>query len=91
MKKLEAGGARVAYNDPYAPIIRMTHDHAQFCGRCSVPLTDRERGYDLILPATAHHAYRWHDVSQLVIHWWIPATASSPRLPGSYLPSTIFS
>jgi len=60
LKKLEAKGARVAYHDPYVPVIRPSREHADLAGRKSAEVTD---AYDLILLATHHEFYREFDFS----------------------------
>lgn len=60
MKKLEAKGAQVSYNDPYVPVIKPTREHPQFAGRKSVDITDN---YDCILVATHHDEYKQFDFS----------------------------
>ncbi|PXA03689.1 nucleotide sugar dehydrogenase [Coraliomargarita sinensis] len=58
MKKLEAKGATVDYNDPYVPVIKVTREHPQYAGRKSVEITD---DYDCILVATHHDEYKDFD------------------------------
>ncbi len=58
IRKLEARGASVDYNDPHVPIIKPTREHPEYAGRRSVPLSDN---YDCILLATQHDEYRDHD------------------------------
>lgn len=55
MEKLQASGAKVAYYDPYVPVIRPTREHAQWTGTKSVTW-DREtiESYDLVLISTNH-------------------------------------
>jgi UDP-N-acetyl-D-glucosamine dehydrogenase len=55
MEKLEAHGAIVDYNDPYVPEIRPSREFSRYAGRSSKPI---EKGYDLILIATAHDEYK---------------------------------
>ena len=55
MEKLGEMGAKVAYNDPYIPVMRKTRQFPQFAGRRSVPIGN---GYDLMLIATAHDEYK---------------------------------
>lgn len=55
IQRLEELGARVDYNDPYIPAIRLTREFPQYAGRKSVEISP---GYDLILIATAHDDYR---------------------------------
>lgn len=59
-EKLEAKGAVVCYNDPYVPEIKLTREHAHLAGRKSVEISD---GYDCILLATHHNAYKDYDFS----------------------------
>lgn len=58
MKKLEALGATVLYNDPFVPVIRPTREHAEFVGRRSASLTSP---VDAVVIVTAHDAYRSFD------------------------------
>ncbi|MGA9120166.1 MAG: nucleotide sugar dehydrogenase, partial [Bacteroidota bacterium] len=62
MEKLEALGAKVSYNDPYLPQIRMTREFPHYAGRKSVPVAD---GYDLMLIATPHDEYKTIDFNAL--------------------------
>lgn len=59
-EKLENKGAQVSYNDPYVPEIKLTREHPHLAGRKSVDITD---GYDCILLATHHNAYKDFDFS----------------------------
>lgn len=69
MERMEQRGAEVEYNDPFVPEIKPTREHAHFAGRCSAKiLEDGElaiRGYDAVLLATSHNAYRDLDFSDL--------------------------
>jgi UDP-N-acetyl-D-glucosamine dehydrogenase len=60
MEKLEHHGASVDYNDPFIPVIRPSREYAHYAGRASVEIVD---GYDLVLIATPHEAYRTIDFS----------------------------
>lgn len=60
IQRLEELGARVDYNDPYIPIIRITREFPQFAGRRSVEISGN---FDLILVVTAHDDYRAIDFS----------------------------
>lgn len=62
MRKLEEKGAKVAYHDPYVPVIRLTREHPEFAGRKSVPI---DEACDLILVVTAHQAFRKADFTGL--------------------------
>ena len=59
-KKLEDKGAKVSYNDPYVPEIRLTREHPEYAGRKSVEITD---DYDCVLIATNHAEYYKFDFS----------------------------
>lgn len=59
-EKLEAKGAKVSYNDPYVPEIRLTRKRPHLAGRESVAITDQ---YDCILLATHHNEYKEFDFS----------------------------
>lgn len=61
IQKLETLGAHVSYHDPFIPIIPLTREHAEYAGRRSVDAITP--GYDLILLATGHDAYRTFDFS----------------------------
>src|SRR3954451_19672497 len=55
MEMLQARGAKVAYYDPYVPIIRPTREHAHWTGTKSVEWKrDIILGYDLVLISTNH-------------------------------------
>ena len=58
MKKLEAKGAVVEYNDPFVPVIPITREHACFTGKQSVEIEDN---YDLIVVSTNHNEYKNFD------------------------------
>jgi UDP-N-acetyl-D-glucosamine dehydrogenase len=60
MKKLEARGAMVAYNDPYVPVIKVTREHPELAGRRSVAIAP---DYDLLLLCTHHRDYLDFDFS----------------------------
>jgi UDP-N-acetyl-D-glucosamine dehydrogenase len=66
MRLLEERGARVDYNDPHVPVIKITREHPQYVGRQSVAA--RPGGYDLALISTMHDEYRKIDFST----WEIP-------------------
>lgn len=58
IKKLEAKGAEVSYNDPFVPEIRPSRSHADLAGRSSVEIED---GYDCVLLVTHHDIYKTFD------------------------------
>ena len=64
MEKLQARGAKVAYYDPYVPIIRPTREHAHWTGTKSVEW-NRETiaGYDLVLIATNHASVNYTELA----------------------------
>lgn len=64
MEKLEALGARVSYNDPYIPVIKLTREFPQFAGRESSAMNN---GYDLIVIATPHDDFRKIDFNSIEI------------------------
>jgi UDP-N-acetyl-D-glucosamine dehydrogenase len=63
MDKLSARGAKVAYHDPYVPVIRPTREHAHWAGTESVKW-DRETiaGFDLVLIATNHACVNYREL-----------------------------
>ena len=64
IEKLEHKGAKVDYNDPHVPEIRLTREYSQYAGRKSQEITGN---YDLILLATHHNEYKNFDFSQYQI------------------------
>ena len=59
IEKFEALGAKVAYHDPFVPVVPMTREHAAYAGRKSVATVTPD--YDLIVVSTGHTAYREFD------------------------------
>ncbi|HTJ78620.1 MAG TPA: nucleotide sugar dehydrogenase [Rariglobus sp.] len=59
IEKFEALGAKVAYHDPFVPVVPMTREHAVYAGRKSVAAITPD--YDLIVVSTGHTAYREFD------------------------------
>ncbi|HYR57278.1 MAG TPA: nucleotide sugar dehydrogenase, partial [Chthoniobacteraceae bacterium] len=57
----EALGAKVAYHDPFVPVIPRTREHGEYAGRKSVDAVTPD--YDLIVLATGHDAYKEFDFS----------------------------
>jgi len=56
-------GAKVDYNDPHIPVIRLTREHPQFAGMKSVPLTPANlKKYDAVLISTDHSKYDYKDI-----------------------------
>jgi UDP-N-acetyl-D-glucosamine dehydrogenase len=64
MEKLQARGAKVAYYDPYVPIIRPTREHAHWTGTKSVEW-NREtiESYDLVLISTNHASVNYTELA----------------------------
>ena len=55
MNLLSERGAKVAYHDPYVPVIRPTREHPHWAGTKSVRWDARTvKGFDLVLIATKH-------------------------------------
>jgi UDP-N-acetyl-D-glucosamine dehydrogenase len=66
MDLLAKSGAKVAYHDPYIPVIRPTREHSHWSGKRSVPWHERiVSSFDAVLISTAHKAI---DYEQLA-HW----------------------
>ncbi len=85
MELLSARGARVAYHDPYVPVIRPTREHAHWAGTKSVPWNQATvSGFDLVLIATHHACINYQELAD-----WAPcildtrnAMASISTRPG---------
>ncbi|HTL16032.1 MAG TPA: nucleotide sugar dehydrogenase [Patescibacteria group bacterium] len=69
MEMLTARGAKVAYYDPYVPMIRPTREHAHWAGTRSVEW-NRETiaGFDLVLISTNHACVNYRELAE-----WAPA------------------
>jgi UDP-N-acetyl-D-glucosamine dehydrogenase len=64
MDFLKANGARVAYYDPYIPVIRPSRMHAHWAGTKSVAWDQATIAeYDAVLIATAHAAINWPELA----------------------------
>ncbi|HVM48883.1 MAG TPA: nucleotide sugar dehydrogenase [Candidatus Acidoferrum sp.] len=65
MEMLTERGAKVAYYDPFVPVIRPTREHAHWAGTKSVAW-DRATisGYDLALIATNHASVNYRELAQ---------------------------
>lgn len=65
MEKLQARGAKVAYYDPYVPVIRPTREHAHWTGTKSVEW-NRETiaSYDLVLISTNHANVNYQELAE---------------------------
>ncbi len=64
MEMLTDRGARVAYYDPYVPIIRPTREHAHWAGTKSVEWNQETiAGFDLVLIATNHACVNYQQLA----------------------------
>lgn len=64
MERLQARGAKVAYYDPYVPVIRPTREHAHWTGTKSVAWNrEMVTGYDLVLIATNHACVNYGELA----------------------------
>jgi UDP-N-acetyl-D-glucosamine dehydrogenase len=64
MELLEQRGARVAYHDPYVPVIKPTREHSQFAGRRSVVWNRAPiESFDVVLIATNHSCINYHQLA----------------------------
>jgi UDP-N-acetyl-D-glucosamine dehydrogenase len=62
---LKEKGAKVSYNDPHCPVIRMTREHPHLAGMKSVPLTEKKlAAFDAVLISTNHSAYDYDFIVQ---------------------------
>jgi UDP-N-acetyl-D-glucosamine dehydrogenase len=63
MEMLNERGAKVAYYDPYVPIIRPTREHAHWAGTKSVPWNQETiSAFDLVLVATNHSCVNYQEL-----------------------------
>ena len=64
MEMLHARGAKVAYYDPYVPVIKPTREHAHWAGTKSVAW-DRQTiaSFDLVLIATNHASVDYQELA----------------------------
>jgi UDP-N-acetyl-D-glucosamine dehydrogenase len=64
MKALSQRGAKVAYHDPYVPVIRPTREHAHWAGTQSMKW-DRQTisAFDLVLIATNHACVNYQELA----------------------------
>jgi len=65
MEKLQTRGAKVAYHDPYVPVIRPTREHAHWTGTKSAEW-NRETiaSYDLVLISTNHACVNYEELAE---------------------------
>jgi len=68
MEMLTARGAKVAYYDPYVPIIRPTREHAHWTGTKSVEWNHQTiSSYDAVLISTNHASVNYRELAE-----WAP-------------------
>jgi UDP-N-acetyl-D-glucosamine dehydrogenase len=68
MEMLKARGAKVAYYDPYVPVIRPTREHAHWTGTKSVDWSrETVASYDLVLISTNHASVNYRELAE-----WAP-------------------
>ena len=64
MEMLKARGAKVAYHDPYVPVVRPTREHPQWAGTKSVDWKKEiMAGFDLVLIATNHASVNYTELA----------------------------
>lgn len=88
MEMLKARGAKVAYYDPYVPVIKPTREHAHWAGTKSVPWNKETiTTFDLVLIATNHACVNYQELAN-----WTEcivdtrnAMAAVPTLPNQVL------
>ncbi len=65
MDLLKARGARVAYYDPYVPVIRPSREHGHWAGTRSIKWNRQNiAGFDLVLISTAHASVDYSQLGQ---------------------------
>jgi UDP-N-acetyl-D-glucosamine dehydrogenase len=65
MDLLTGRGARVAYHDPYVPMIRPSREHGHWAGTKSVSWNRKEIGaFDAVLISTAHGSVDYRELAQ---------------------------
>jgi UDP-N-acetyl-D-glucosamine dehydrogenase len=63
MKLLTERGAKVAYYDPYVPVIKPTREHPQFAGRKSIEWNRSTiENFDVVLIATNHSSVNYGEL-----------------------------
>lgn len=64
MEMLHARGAKVAYHDPYVPVIKPTREHAHWAGTKSIDWDKKTvAGFDLVLIATNHASVNYQELA----------------------------
>jgi UDP-N-acetyl-D-glucosamine dehydrogenase len=65
MDLLSNRGVRVAYHDPYIPVIHASREHGHWAGTKSVPWTRKSIGvFDTVLISTAHASVNYGELAQ---------------------------
>src|SRR5207253_2671257 len=65
MEMLKSRGAKVAYYDPYVPVIRPTREHAHWTGTKSVPWDKQTiSSFDVALIATNHASVNYQELAE---------------------------
>jgi UDP-N-acetyl-D-glucosamine dehydrogenase len=68
MEMLKQRGAKIAYHDPYVPVIRPTREHPHWAGAKSVSWDrDTIAGFDCVLVATNHACFNYKELAE-----WAP-------------------
>src|SRR6266446_207865 len=68
LESFKARGAKVAYYDPYVPVIRPTREHAAWTGVKSVEWNQKSiSSFDAVVIATAHRAVNYQELAD-----WCP-------------------
>lgn len=79
MEMLAARGAKVAYYDPYVPVIRPTREHAHWAGTKSVEWNrETVASYDLVLIATNHASVNYQELAK-----WAPCIVDTRNAMGA--------
>ena len=64
MEMLEGRGAKVAYHDPYVPVIKPTREHGHWAGTKSVEWNQATiTAFDLVLIATNHACFNYRELA----------------------------
>jgi UDP-N-acetyl-D-glucosamine dehydrogenase len=64
MEMLKNRGAKVAYHDPYVPVIKPTREHAHWAGTKSIEWKyDLISGFDCVLIATHHACVNYRELA----------------------------
>lgn len=65
MEMLDQRGAKVAYHDPYVPVVKPTREHAHWAGTASVEWSRESIGkFDCVLIATNHACFNYQELGE---------------------------